>query len=114
MLVEVRCCCQPVKLLGWINLPLETVMRRGSVSFVALEEAPRVFGMSRDERCATQVISLPFADYINDFRHRDKHGRPVAHPALKSNDYPLETLRKIPGFVPHPDALRREAARVRR
>lgn len=72
---EVRCCCEPQILLGWlpgpdarqITYPLLPMTRRNISS-----------------------INLP-VDTFNDGRRHYK--------AIKADGVPLETLRKIPGFI---------------
>lgn len=90
MQIEVRCCCQPQKLLGWLPVP-DGVGAGDTVHFVvsrprwrlASREAEPVFEMA-------DVITLPVAIL-------DENGRSSL--ALKSEETPVERLRQIPGFV---------------
>lgn len=95
MRLEVRCCCQPQKLLGWLIVPDH--VRDGSVvSFVVspahwvretLDSAPSFQPADR--------IDLPvatFGTYTQD-------GAPVRRRALKSEEIPIARLRRIPGFI---------------
>lgn len=73
-LLEVRCCCQPQKLLGWLPVP---DARRKSVSFGA--------------------VVLPI-DQINC----EVAGVEVSYRAVKADGAPLDLLRGIPQFKEAP------------
>lgn len=118
MKVEVRCCCDPGKLLGWIELKVPA-LREGDVFKFPLSDAPRsteelVLGVARFQQPMEQgpeALSLPVAHFtvyqpargfgffgalLGDTRYLERGL------ALKSNDAPIETLRRIPGFVEAP------------
>jgi hypothetical protein len=93
--LEIRCCCEPAKLLGWIRVPdLERWRREGAVTFLLQPE--------RGDRLADQVeaifaprttLRLELATWSDSRRGiRDRL-------AFRSDDTPLETLRRIPGFI---------------
>jgi len=91
--VQVRCCCDPGRLLGWVPLPFGARREPGVlVSFklpIVLEwrplpESPVV----RDPG----VVQLELAEYAQG----EERGL-----AFKSNDLPLEQLQAIPGFITH-------------
>lgn len=80
---EIRCCCQPTKLLGWIDVPKETKCLRFAIST----------GLTKPTDEATlkiEHIILPLADIFNNGQ---------CYKAFKSEETPIETLRMIPGFV---------------
>lgn len=76
MELEVRCCCQPRRLLGWMQLP-DTYHRE--VRFQIMMN-----GFVRD-------VVLPIENYGP---REDKSFRP----AIKSMEFPVELFRLLPGF----------------
>lgn len=74
--LEVRCCCQPQKLLGHIAVPDELAYRGAVINF------PCVNG---------EVVSLKAREIV-----------PVGHKqnylALSSEETPIEMLRTVPSF----------------
>lgn len=82
MKLEVRCCCVPNKLLGWIDLS------PGMASIA--DKAQRIY-YPDPENGPFGRIELPIAIV----QHTD--GR--RYRAFKSNEYPLEVLLRIPGFT---------------
>lgn len=103
-LVEVRCCCQPQKLLGYLPVPSAKVEVGQRVTFmisperVRVEELVLAGGRSLPvsvTRIPAEVITLLIAEF-----------GPVLGPdgrgyrcALKAEGVPLEQLRRIHGFV---------------
>lgn len=86
MKVEIRCCCRPEKLLGWVDVPDRLVIRDGSVSFALTE-----FRARDGNDYVGDVLTLPFGRY-------SPHPLAETRLALKSEETPLETLKRIPGF----------------
>jgi len=88
--MEVRCCCQPKKRLGWLDvfwseLEAKMVRRIEHIPFPAsLEDAPQPSETIKE-------ICLPIVDI-----HIPGVGKYLA---IKSEDTPIETLRKINGFI---------------
>lgn len=90
MQMEVRCCCQPQKLLGWLPVPddvhdgrvLRFIVRPARWEFTSVEATP--------EYKKVDEIELPVArlGIVG-----------VTILALKSEETPIERLRLIPGFV---------------
>lgn len=86
MRVEVRCCCDPERLIGWINI--EGLPRPGTrVVFplnnpisLTLEDPPTPM------KFATLEVAVL----------RDKGNDSIA---FKSNDLPIETFRRIRAFM---------------
>lgn len=81
MKAEVRCCCTPRKLLGWLEVPTL--------------DADRVvfwlrFAMDRWED-PPRRIELPIAEFIDERKERRR--------AIKAEGVPIELLRRIPGFI---------------
>lgn len=93
--IEVRCCCTPTKLLGWIPVEVRgpgpedlrqsydfaVAVHRGAWLAPEAQEAPA---------CAVVRVTLPVASFGIVL------GR---YPALKSEETPIEILRMLPGFV---------------
>jgi hypothetical protein len=102
-MIEVRCCCQPRKLLGW--LPYDGELQRGKVvSFVAAPElhvrdvlnaAEEILS---DARYSSQVVSLPLEEFRHYFPREGDHYKGIA---FKSEETPTTVLRRIRGFVPN-------------
>lgn len=74
-MMEVRCCCDAGKLLGWLPDPIRGATK---MSFVAGETILEF-----------EVSVVAEAIYSGLYRT----------PAYKSRDYPMELLRKISAFV---------------
>lgn len=90
--MEVRCCCQPKKLLGWIAVPDETQLG-DCVAFSVIERIGTSEAVAAPSYLSARVI-LPVAEFMNgDDRHL----------ALKSEETPVATLRRIPSFIEHTD-----------
>lgn len=73
--LEVRCCCQPEKLLGWMDVVDSTSDVHVVVS----------------TRYASARFILPIAIF------KDDSGR--QYPAIKAEGHTAESLRLIPGFI---------------
>lgn len=73
--MEVRCCCKPQKLLGWLDVP---------------DNCERVVRLSL---IGGAVLELPIAPVT--FYERDGHS---TYAAIKSEETPLEMLRQVVGF----------------
>jgi len=97
--LEVRCCCQPQKLLGWLPAPDDVQI--GQVIRFQVRPARWVFARKSSVPDATpqyepvDTIALPVASlgagYLN--------GEPITRLAFKSEETPIERLRLIPGFA---------------
>ncbi len=88
MRVEVRCCCQPQKLLGWLDVPRD-VRPGDSIRFPIV----RVFGSAlagTPLRIQEHSVELPVAVF------QDGSYEGIA---FKSEETPIETLRMIRGFT---------------
>lgn len=89
-MLPLHCCCDPALRLGWVPRPPQVDGPR-SVIFVAGHVAKDLLTgeVHYPERIYTEVAWL-----VNDFTPKGK-GRL----AVKSNDVPIETWRKVPGFI---------------
>lgn len=87
-LMEVRCCCQPQKLLGY----LPVIEGQTRMRYVLRPTEP-------DDGQRFQQIELRLGAF-NDARMNEA-GDVVrdTHLALKAEDIPIEVLRRIPSFV---------------
>lgn len=78
--IEVRCCCTPQKLRGWLRVS-DHMVQVGRRVFFPLAEATRTFRVGS--------VDLEVAIFWDGHQH---------YPALKNEGMPMETLRRIPGF----------------
>ena len=86
--MEVRCCCKPQRLLGWLKVP-DTARRGTIIHFTVWPSARAEVNQASFE---VKQISLPVDTYA--YAENSYHERL----ALRSEDTPIETLRLIPGF----------------
>lgn len=90
MRMNVRCCCQPQKVLGTLEVP-----RLNADHFVVQERlsCSALFSLNTDsisKAVPTHEIKVRvFHDYSSGYHER----------AIYSDDRPLEFWRKIPGFI---------------
>lgn len=94
-LMEVRCCCVPKKLLGWLPSP-HSGAKRGHVENFDWSECGYDPAYASDKvpmvSHHSKVVSLPI-ELIN-------HGTGTKpYLAYKSEETPIEILRKIPQFI---------------
>lgn len=88
--MEVRCCCQPQKLLGWLPVPHPSPCRGMQVTFLVGRGAHYEWRAGEPVFLAAQTVTLPIEQIVMPGDQ---------HLALKSEETPIETLRQIPGFV---------------
>jgi hypothetical protein len=90
-LLPLHCCCDPALRLGWVPKP-PRVEGPGKVVFVAgLKSTDLLTGEEHyPERIYTETAYL----------HTTTPGGHTDYRlAVKSNDVPIETWRKVPGFI---------------
>jgi hypothetical protein len=89
-LLEVRCCCHPGKLLGWIDVDASRAYAGAMIKF-AIPHRPPVFGIPAGAQLDTgrSTITLTVAWLATGDSQQL---------AVKSNDHPLDLLRRIPAF----------------
>jgi hypothetical protein len=115
--LEVRCCCQPRKLLGWLPVPRGVVVAPGVTVAFVVERARLVRARVPRGRYG---FPLEGTERLDDYTHIDarkvtlpiarwNHGR-LTGLAYKSDDTPIEDLRQIEGFVENPAPLLHPAA----
>ena len=109
--MEVRCCCQPKKLPGWLDVPVGAQ----EYKFI-LVDVDRVAIRDQRPRSPDPFLHPPLCrqpEYFDRYFTHKTIVLPVAeislypgvyHRALKSEETPIETLRMIPGFVEAADA----------
>ena len=97
--VEVRCCCEPAKLLGHVQVPNDFELRVGNrLKFVAFERlAPVLNKAYLVNPTSTTTVELEIGD-VQFYPIPAGRWTPEHHFAFKSNDTPLEKLRKIPSW----------------
>lgn len=112
--IEVRCCCNPNRLLGYIDLPEHRIFRH---SRLVVEEFYDVHWMQEEKRIRSEPKRYVFE--IDELQTYDDERaalnarldareavpeqervwfRPRTYLALKSADAPIEILRKLAGF----------------
>jgi hypothetical protein len=92
--IEVRCCCQPQKLLGTLPVPDQTGLG-AMVKFVVMK--PRTYAQPRGHNRPLNgdpYIHLPTESYADMTGPHPKYGI-----ALKAEGVSIEQLRLIPGFI---------------
>lgn len=92
MRLEVRCCCDPKKVLGYLEHPrLQNVGDTYWFPFARpADYAMASFGFEPSEPIMYRLELT--VDQIS-------HGDGLVFLAIKNRDYPLEDLKRIPGFV---------------
>lgn len=93
MRLEVRCCCTPCKLLGWIEWPddLRSHVRVSVIEKKTVQEGIDEISSKSPEAVPYESVVLTLCDFRKEAMHQP-------YKAVKSNDIPIETLRKILGF----------------
>lgn len=97
MMVEVRCCCTPTKLLGYLDVR-DDLVRQGNVVGFAVCSPVDTWQTTADlEAIRFERVDLP----IEKFWKTDVSATTgwTTNLAFKSEETPIETLRRIPGFV---------------
>lgn len=95
--IEVRCCCQPQKLLGWLPRPPNVRVGTAFIFRVAEPYDRTLKGYDDPKTFRTTSVYLPVALF-------EPGGGAEPYPALKSEETPLETLRQIRGFRENTEA----------
>jgi hypothetical protein len=92
--LEVRCCCQPTKRLGWLPVPDD--VHDGQIMRFAVSPARWMLASigGIPQRVAADIIELPVAR----FGTMDLSGVAITKLALKSEETPIERLRLIRDF----------------
>jgi hypothetical protein len=93
-MMEVRCCCRPQKVLGWLPVgpdvregdTIQFVVRPARWALASLNEPPVYEPLDR--------IALPVAVFVIDRAFAE----PIIGLALKSEETQIERLRLIRGF----------------
>lgn len=89
-LIEVRCCCQPHKVLGWLPVYGEHALERlGTIRY--LQQPGSHVEWLQSQRT---VLELPVA-----LIGQRCYGVWLMWPALKGEETPIEELRKVRSFV---------------
>ena len=87
MLLEVRCCCQPQKLRGHLEVADHLVREGRRLAFPIFQRPPGPY----DPNLKVEHVSLEVATFIEGG---------FGYLALKSEDIPVETLRQLRNFKP--------------
>lgn len=86
---EVRCCCQPQKLLGWMDVREDAT----EIVFPILRNMPLIHF---NDSVSYDRVVLRIAKIV--------HSDEKSYLAIRAEDIPLETLRRLPGFIEATDA----------
>lgn len=88
--MEVRCCCVPQKLLGWLPVPYPNLKSvRYWLVHPSAKWAPK--GSETGETALGEYLEMRLEDYLPE-------GAATPYRAIKAEGIPLETLRRIPLF----------------
>jgi hypothetical protein len=90
MKLEVRCCCTPLKLLGWLEWPDDG---RRSMRFLLLRTMAE-FEWDNDQ-VKIDAIELEVSSYYSVYGR----AAPTSYKAVKDEGLPIEVLRRVPGFT---------------
>ena len=102
MRYEVRCCCRPEKLVGWLEMP-EREKGVFTVPLVAVNYWDASSnGRLEALRLEVDILSTAAVN-IADLLHENDEFLPkiTGYKAIKAEDVPIETLKRIPGFIPN-------------
>lgn len=99
MQVEIRCCCDPGKLLGYVEVDRTFIYEGLTLNFFLCPVASlKPFWSQRDgdllSYTSSEQLQLPVAMVSG----HDRSGEWIHGLALKSNDTPIEQLRRIRSF----------------
>lgn len=118
MKVDVRCCCDPFKVLGTIEFAHEPP-KEAEITFALRRKIPSCFELTNDE--PTEHITLKYSQvwFRTGKTIRTVSGeRDVYHYewALQNKDHPMSKLKRVYGFVPekHPYKKYRKFCRENR
>lgn len=92
MRLEVRCCCQPQKLLGWIDVPDHQVVMGQALR---LPYRRPICGIPPRMTSAADEVVTHLQLYVGRIASPE---RPRGYLAVKAEGVPIETLRQIVGF----------------
>lgn len=92
--VEVRCCCQPFKLLGTLPLPDNARSWSYPVCKASRVTSPQALLRATRGGIRPETVTLELHKF-----GVVEGGRLVTGWALKADGLPLEKLRRIPGFI---------------
>ena len=99
MTVEVRCCCEPGKLLGWVQLQEDRVVEGRVIRFL-FYEAPPAWGGETPMPSMIEARVRLFEQNEQGTIEPGRERRRVSWLALDSGHAPLETWRKVRAFTP--------------
>lgn len=97
MRLEVRCCCDPGKLLGWLDVRQGDCLPGAKIKLALLNRARLEFGTPVREQLGPRAIVLTVAWITSNQRD--------AFLALKSDDTPIDVLRRCPAFMPNHEEI---------
>ncbi len=97
MRYEVRCCCDPGKLLGWVDLPRELQLKEWH-TFLWVEGGSYLPGESVPAATAHR-LRLQLDQWSKAHDPISLFGEGPERLAFRSDDTPIETLRQLREFT---------------
>src|SRR5262245_30478185 len=94
MIYAVRCCCVPIKVMGWLDLPAVSGPQVTVPLMTRLPSLPWSADDSVSKTCVAQVTLS-----LRRFMHADG----TTEMAVYSDDRPLSFWLNVPGFRPNID-----------
>lgn len=98
-MMEVRCCCRPEKLLGYLPVRDQIHVARGVMLRFVVRPDKWVCVDGRKPSLYRDIVTLPVEMFSASTMRPDGEFDRDSHLALKSEETPIERLRRIPGFV---------------
>lgn len=95
--VEVRCCCDAGKLLGWLEVDLDRYKGQKYINFPMILIPNEVAGTIEASYKISDKVFKDVTLELAKFQKGDPDGGQTSI-ALKDLNHPIETLRMIPGF----------------
>ena len=123
MRVEVRCCCVPVKLLGWMEVTVgPEEVRPGFTYLFRVEGSDEVVALTTERWAEMQLLDSGYKPSFDaliasgevtevDLGFGQKgYARRRTGVAINSNERPVEFFRKLAAFVENKEGGERETA----
>lgn len=90
MRLEVRCCCQPTKLLGWLEIG----------NYLPHHPLPRFIRFPALSSMRRSALSFPYIELPIEMFHTAMDEEPMReYPAIKAEGVTLDQLKTLHGFT---------------
>jgi hypothetical protein len=98
--LEVRCCCKPEKLMGWLCVTEEQVTRRRiNVPVLNTYLSMRRFQVPHN----SDPVTFPIAELALSIADINRHGH--RYLAIKGDETSINTFERVPGFERNPNYI---------